>query len=122
MLVLNQHWYTVLVAFLTMHVTASAFGVTALLSTHADEYAEFPLPPEDVSVNMTWAMYQISETKDFSPNSKVVNFLFGEFNHHVAHHLFPTVAHTYYPAITPINTYMRKSIICLIAVIHYQKQ
>lgn len=102
MLVLNQHWYTVLAAFLTMHVTASAFGVMALLSTHADEDAEFPLPPENGTLDMTWAMYQITETKDFSPDSKLANFLFGGFNHHVAHHLFPTVAHTYYPAITPI--------------------
>ena len=102
MLVLQQPWYRVLAAFLVMHLTASAFGVTALLSTHADEHAEFPLPPEDGKLDMTWAMYQITETKDFSPDSKLANFLFGGFNHHVAHHLFPTVAHTYYPAITPI--------------------
>ncbi|UEG51784.1 acyl-CoA desaturase [Mucilaginibacter daejeonensis] len=102
MIVLQQPWYMVLLAFLTMHFMSSGFGVMALLSTHADEDAEFPLPPENGSMDMTWAMYQISETKDFSPNSKLANFLFGGFNHHVAHHLFPTVAHTYYPAITPI--------------------
>ncbi|WP_158828363.1 fatty acid desaturase family protein [Mucilaginibacter lacusdianchii] len=102
MLILNQPWHSVLVAFLLMHITSSAFGVTALLSTHADEDAEFPLPPENGEIGMTWAMYQISETKDFSPDSAVANFLFGGFNHHVAHHLFPTVAHTYYPSITPI--------------------
>lgn len=102
MLVLNQPWYMVLLAFFAMHVTSSGFGVMALLSTHADEDAEFPLPPENGTLDMTWAMYQITETKDFSPDSKVANFLFGGFNHHVAHHLFPTVAHTYYPAITPI--------------------
>ncbi len=100
--ILHQPWYIIIAAFLVMHLTASAFGVTALLSTHADEHAEFPLPPEDGQLDVTWAMYQIMETKDFSPDSRVANFLFGGFNHHVAHHLFPTVAHTYYPAITPI--------------------
>lgn len=102
MLVLLQSWYTILAAFFVMHVIASAFGVMALLSTHADEGAEFPMPPEDGQINSTWAMYQVSATKDFSTESKLANTLFGGFNHHVAHHLFPTVAHTYYPAITPI--------------------
>ncbi|HEY2583473.1 MAG TPA: acyl-CoA desaturase [Mucilaginibacter sp.] len=102
MLVLLQAWYTVLAAFITMHFIASAFGVLALLSTHVDEDAMFPMPPEDGKINSTWAMYQVSATKDFSTESKLANVLFGGFNHHVAHHLFPAVAHTYYPAITPI--------------------
>ncbi|MDF2433815.1 MAG: linoleoyl-CoA desaturase [Mucilaginibacter sp.] len=102
MLVLQQYWYVVFIAFITMHFTASAFGVMALLSTHADENAEFPMPPPDGQMNTTWAMYQVAATKDFSTESRLANILFGGFNHHVAHHLFPTVAHTHYPAITPI--------------------
>jgi linoleoyl-CoA desaturase len=81
---------------------ASAFGVLALLSTHIDEDAIFTMPPEDGQINATWAMYQIITTKDFSTGSRLANILFGGFNHHVAHHLFPSVAHTYYPSITPI--------------------
>jgi linoleoyl-CoA desaturase len=102
MAVLWQPWYIVFLAFVTMHITASAFGVMALLSTHADEHAEFPMPPEDGHLDSTWAMYQIAATKDFSTGSKLANILFGGFNHHVAHHLFPAVAHTYYPSITPV--------------------
>lgn len=101
-LVLNQPWYLVFAAFITMHFLASAFGIMALLSTHADEYAEFPTPPEDGQMEMTWAAYQVASTKDFSTESRLANILFGGFNHHVAHHLFPAVAHTYYPSITPI--------------------
>jgi linoleoyl-CoA desaturase len=99
---LRQLWYIVLLAFVTMHFLDSAFGVMALLSTHVDEDAEFPLPPADGEMDITWAAYQMASTKDFSTGSKLANILFGGFNHHVAHHLFPTVAHTYYPSITPI--------------------
>ncbi|HVW97554.1 MAG TPA: acyl-CoA desaturase [Mucilaginibacter sp.] len=102
MIVLNQPWYNVLLAFIAMHLVASAFGITALLSTHADEDAEFQLPPENGEMDVTWAMYQVCSTKDFSTERRIANILFGGFNHHVAHHLFPTVPHTYYPAITPI--------------------
>jgi linoleoyl-CoA desaturase len=109
MLVLKQPWYLVLFAFLAMHFLASAFGVMALLSTHADEHADFPLPPEDGVINSTWAVYQVSATKDFCTESRLANILFGGFNHHVAHHLFPSVAHTYYPSITPIiKAYAKK--------------
>lgn len=102
MLVLNQPWYVVLLAWLAMHVCGSMLGVVALISTHVDETAVFPLPPEDGIMNVTWAQHQMMVTKDFSADSPVANFLFGGFTHHVAHHLFPHVAHTYYPYITPI--------------------
>ncbi len=102
MLVLAQPWYIVLLAFLVMHLSASAFGVMALLSTHVNEDSVFPMPPENGRMNITWSMHQITVTQDFCTESSLANFLFGGFNHHVAHHLFPTVAHTYYPAITPI--------------------
>lgn len=101
-IVLDQPFINIIIAFLVMHFISSAFGVTALLSTHADEDADFPMPPKNGVINATWAMYQISKTKDFSTESPLANFLFGGFNHHVAHHLFPAVTHTYYPYITPI--------------------
>lgn len=99
-LVLNQPWYVIFSAWLVMHFCGSALGVVALLSTHVDEHAHFPMPPEDGKMQSTWAMHQISVTKDFSADSPLANFLFGGFTHHVAHHLFPGVAHTYYPYIT----------------------
>lgn len=98
--VLSQPWYIVFIAWIVMHLSGSALGVVALLSTHVDEHAHFPMPPEDGKMKTTWAEHQLSVTKDFSADSPVANFLFGGFTHHVAHHLFPGVAHTYYPHIT----------------------
>jgi len=103
MLVLTvQPWYMILLAWITMHLCGSALGVVALLSTHVDEHAHFPMSPEDGKMPTTWAEHQMSVTKDFSTNSALANFLFGGFTHHVAHHLFPSVAHTYYPYITKV--------------------
>jgi linoleoyl-CoA desaturase len=47
-------------------------------------------------------MHQISSANDFHPFSTVANFIFGGFNCHVAHHLFPSVPHPYYPDISRI--------------------
>lgn len=102
MMVLDQSWYIIVLAWLAMHIFGSMLGVIALISTHVDEDAEFPLPPKDGKMDRTWAEHQMLVTKDFSADSPIANFLFGGFTHHVAHHLFPHVAHTYYPYITPI--------------------
>lgn len=102
MLVLQQPWYMILLAWFVMHLSGSALGVIALLSTHVDEHAHFPMPPEDGKMQTTWAEHQMRVTKDFSADSMLANFLFGGFTHHVAHHLFPGVAHTYYPYITRV--------------------
>jgi len=101
-MLLNQPWYMVLFAWLSMHMCGSALGVVALVSTHVDEDAHFPNTDEEGNLSDTWAVHQMIVTKDFSTNSKLANFLYGGFTHHVAHHLFPSVGHTYYPYITPI--------------------
>ncbi|HEY0298304.1 MAG TPA: fatty acid desaturase [Arachidicoccus sp.] len=98
----TQHWYVILLAWTSMHLIASCFGTIALLSTHADEYAHFPEPDENGNLSSTWFMHQLDVTKDFSADNRFANLLFGGFTHHVAHHLFPSVAHTYYPKITKI--------------------
>jgi linoleoyl-CoA desaturase len=99
---LHQSFGTIFSAWIVMHLTSSLFGVVALISTHADETAIFPQPPMDGKMETTWAEYQMSVTKDFDAGNPITDFLYGGFTHHVAHHLFPTVGHTYYPQITPI--------------------
>lgn len=101
-LVLNQKFTTVFMAWITMHLLSSMLGVVALISTHVDEDAVFPLQLENEAFDLTWAEHQLTVTKDFSAGNVVADFLYGGFTHHVAHHLFPTVGHTYYPHITPI--------------------
>lgn len=101
-LVLDQKFSTILLAWITMHLLSSVLGVVALISTHVDEDAIFPLPPEDGRMGMTWVEHQLTVTKDFSAGNPIADFIYGGFTHHVAHHLFPTVGHTYYPKITPI--------------------
>jgi len=102
MIVLDQPWYIVFAGWLSLHLCGSALGVVALVSTHVDEDAHFPTTDEEGNLSATWAMHQMIVTKDFSTDSKLANFLYGGFTHHVAHHLFPHIGHTYYPYITPI--------------------
>lgn len=101
-LVLDQSFGMIFSAWFVMHLSASLLGVVALISTHVDEHAVFPESPADGKINNTWAYHQMLVTKDFSAGNPITDFLYGGFTHHVAHHLFPTVGHTYYTKITPI--------------------
>ncbi|MCD0468550.1 fatty acid desaturase [Flavobacterium sp. JAS] len=83
-----------------MYLCKSMVGVVALVSTHVDEDAHFPATDQDGNLSATGAMHQMIVTKDFSTERKLANFLYGGFTHHIAHHLFPGVGHTYYPYIT----------------------
>ena len=45
--------------------------------------------------------HQLSVSLDYHPTNKVANWIFGGFNAHAAHHLFPNLPHTLYTVITP---------------------
>lgn len=95
-------WGWVLLGFLLMNFAGSAVVAIALVSTHVGENAVFPQPDEAGRLDHTWAEHQILTTADFCTDHPVVNFLFGGFNHHVVHHLFPRISHVHYPQLTPI--------------------
>lgn len=108
-MVLQQSFATIFICWLLMHLSASLLGVVALVSTHADEHAHFPEVPKDGKLSISWVRHQLDVTKDFSADSRLATFMYGGFTHHVAHHLFPWVPHSYLPHITPIiRRYARK--------------
>jgi linoleoyl-CoA desaturase len=93
----------ILAAFVIMHFTVSLFlTFTFFISHHVMEVAYTKLEENSELVTDSWASHQITTTIDFNPESRIANFLFGGFNLHIAHHIFPDVSHIYYPAITRI--------------------
>lgn len=102
MIVINVPWYSLLIGFFIMHLTMSGCAVMALLTAHVGEDAEFPQPDENGKMSDSWAIHQVRTTHDFATDNAAVNFLFGGFNFHVAHHLFPSTSHIHYAAITRI--------------------
>jgi linoleoyl-CoA desaturase len=75
---------------------------TFFISHHVTEVDYFDTKPNEPIVQGSWVKHQIITTIDFNPNSKIANFLFGGFNLHIAHHIFPEVSHIHYPALTRI--------------------
>lgn len=93
---------TVLAGFLLMHLAQSVFLLMTFLMTHHVETTTYPTTDEAGNITTSWLMNQVGSSNDMHPFSAVANFIFGGFNNHIAHHLFPNYHHIYYPKISRI--------------------
>lgn len=100
--VLDYSFLNLLFAFLILTVFGSLVITMVLLSTHVGEDANFPEPDENGVLPHSWSYHQVLTAADFGTESWMLNQLFGGFNHHVIHHLFPNICHVHYPQLTPI--------------------
>lgn len=94
--------YLVLMAFAGMHLIVSLFLLFTFLISHYVEGIVFTNPSANGSLGTSWARHQINVSVDFHAARNWAGYIFGGFNAHVAHHLFPQVCHVHYPAITKI--------------------
>lgn len=99
---LELSFLTVSLAFFFLTICGSLTITLALLSTHVGENANFPAPDKNGVLPYSWSYHQVMTASDFGTENKLINLLFGGFNHHVIHHLFPHICHAHYPQLTPI--------------------
>lgn len=90
-------WQWVLLSFIMMHLSQSLFLLFTFFMTHHVESSEYPVTDENGYIQTTWIMNQIKSSNDMHPFSEFANFIFGGFNNHIAHHLFPHIHHIHYP-------------------------
>lgn len=95
-------WMTAISGFSLMVLTSSILSLLILLSPHANVHSDFPEPDENLQMPDSWVEHQLRCTNDVSNDNFFIRFFMGSFNYHIAHHLFPDVAHIYYPEITPL--------------------
>jgi len=98
----SQPLWIILTVFISLHVIQSLFLAFTFLITHHVESTTYPQNNEDLVIQMSWVKNQITSSNDFYPFSRTANFIFGGFNNHIAHHLFPQTPHVYYPEISKI--------------------
>ena len=92
----------ILWAYLLMIVVGSNIFIYTLVTTHFTMETEFPTVNKKGELPYSFAEHQLMVSMDYHPTNPVASFLFGGFNSHAAHHLFPTLPHTIYPKVTPI--------------------
>lgn len=95
-------WQQVLLAFVCMNFLASLLITLALIPSHVAENSLFLLPDENGLMPNSWSHHQVLSVIDFATQNWFLNFLFGGFNHHISHHLFPNINHIHCTHITPL--------------------
>ncbi|RNL77915.1 fatty acid desaturase [Sinomicrobium pectinilyticum] len=85
----------VFAGFLLLTFTASVFALAVLLPPHANLENEFPEIGANLEVPSTWIEHQLRTTSDISTHNWFIDFFMGNFNYHVAHHLFPNLNYIY---------------------------
>ncbi|MDZ4808342.1 MAG: fatty acid desaturase [Bacteroidota bacterium] len=101
-IILPLPFWQILLGFFLMHVGSGIVAMFALLANHVVEDSLFVVPDADGLIKCSWGEHQLRTTDDYSPDSKIISFMFSGLNHHVAHHLFPNYCHVHYPAITKL--------------------
>lgn len=102
LLLAKQPWDIVLTGFLLMHLLMSLFLLFTFFMTHHVEDTVYPDTDDNGFITTSWLMNQVKSSNDFYPFSKTANFIFGGFNNHIAHHLFPHIHSMHYPALNVI--------------------
>ena len=96
-------WYAVLFYYGIGVLVLGGFLSIVFQLPHCVAEADFPLPNRDTGrMEKPWAVHQASVTVDYARRSPIVSWLFGGLNFHKEHHLFPTISHVHYPAISSI--------------------
>lgn len=99
----HLHLIQIVAAWAIAQMVVSVFvAFTFFISHHVTELQYVDSGEAHNLVSDSWIHHQITTTIDFEPENRFADFLFGGFNLHVAHHVFPEVSHEHYPALTRI--------------------
>jgi linoleoyl-CoA desaturase len=87
--------------FFLMH---AAGGLLLSFVAVLGHFVEGPVFPEAKNglIAGSWSEHELEATIDFAPSSRIINWLTGGLNTHVAHHLYPRISHSHYFALTKI--------------------
>ncbi|MBK9284633.1 MAG: acyl-CoA desaturase [Sphingobacteriaceae bacterium] len=100
--VLKMPVLTYILGFLLMQFIAGFVLTVIFQLAHTVEETSHPLPDSNYTIENSWAIHQLNTTVNFSPNNKLISWYVGGLNYQVEHHLFPTICHIHYPAISHI--------------------
>ena len=90
----------VLGGFVCMLLVSGSAFIYMLAPSHFSEGCVFAKLDSEGSLPGSWSSHQVVTSVDYHATSAWANWIFGGFNAHAAHHLFPGISHVHYPAIS----------------------
>ena len=100
--IINIPLSNVLTGFLIYHVVAGILLSTVVVLGHCVEGAQYVAPDKNGIIQNSWMQHEWNVTYDCSTDSKLLHWVTGGLNTHLAHHLFPKLCHCHYLVVTKI--------------------
>jgi linoleoyl-CoA desaturase len=91
-----------LIGFLTMHATAGMILSTVFQMAHVVEGTDQPSPCQAGCIENAWAVHQLQTTSNFAGKNRFLSWYIGGLDYQIEHHLFPSISHIHYHALSPI--------------------
>ena len=101
-ILLGVNWVIVLIGFIIMHAIAGFIITVVFQLAHVVEGPEHFKAEINGDSDNTWAIHQIKTTANFSTKNKFITWCVGGLNFQIEHHLFPSICHVHYPAVSKI--------------------
>jgi len=92
----------VLLGFIVLTFTASIISLMVLLPPHANVHNMFPETKDNFNMETSWLEHQLNTTSDISTHNWFIAIFMGNFNYHIAHHLFPSLSYVHIPLATEV--------------------
>ena len=83
-------------------ISGSVLAMIVLLTPHVNTSNEFPQTDVKGKINTTWFRHQLITANDIDNSNWLTRNFMGNFNFHVAHHLFPKISSVYAPEVTQV--------------------
>jgi linoleoyl-CoA desaturase len=95
-------WMAVIGGFLIMHAICGIILSVVFQLAHCVDETSYPMPNEENKIMEDWAIHQMRTTMNFSDNHWFITWYVGGLNYQIEHHLFPSICHVHYPALSKI--------------------
>ena len=99
---LRVPWYAVIAGFIVMHFFLGFIIALIFQPNHFNENATFPEPDEEGHIANDYIKHIFDTTADYARGNPMAQWVLGGLNLHVIHHMFPSICHVHYPALTRI--------------------
>jgi linoleoyl-CoA desaturase len=90
------------IGFLAMHFTAGIILSTVFQMAHVVEGVHQPQPDSAGGLENAWAVHQLQTTSNFAGKNRLLSWYIGGLDYQIEHHLFPSISHVHYHALSPI--------------------
>ncbi len=83
-------------------ISGSLLALLVLLTSHINATNYFPVPEPSGEIPFSWFRHQFITTNDIENSNWFTRNVMGNFNFHLAHHLFPRISSVYAPEVTKV--------------------